>query len=126
MLNKSKLKRQRWTSKKTRLKYYLKQKNINNLPRLVVFKSNCNIFLQLLDDVNNNTLLSSSSIDKELKVAIDKSKGKIEKSKIVGVSIAEKMKKEKIDQIIFDRNGYKYHGRIKAVGDAIREAKIQI
>ena len=56
----------------------------------------------------------------------DKAKSKVEKSTIVGISIAEKMKKANIKKIIFDRNGYKYHGRIKAVGDAIRDAEIQI
>ncbi|WP_179850721.1 50S ribosomal protein L18 [Candidatus Pelagibacter communis] len=83
-------------------------------------------FLQLLDDVNNKTILSVSSVDKEIKGSIDKAKSKIEKSTIVGKSISEKMKKENIKRIIFDRNGYKYHGRIKAVGDAIRAEKIQI
>ena len=122
----SKLKKKKWESKRKRLKYHLKQKNINNIPRLVVFRSNNNIFAQLVDDANSNTILSVSSIDKELKVAIDKAKSKIEKSMIVGKTIAEKMKKANIEKIIFDRNGYKYHGRIKAVGNAIRSLEIQI
>ena len=88
--------------------------------------SNSNIFTQLIDDVNHKTIISVSSLDKELISAIKNAKNKIEKSIIVGECIAEKMKKEKIDKIIFDRNGYKYHGRIKAVGDAIRNAEIQI
>ena len=67
-----------------------------------------------------------SSIDKEIKDLILKAKNKIEKSTIVANCIAEKMKSKKIDRIIFDRNGYKYHGRIKAVGDAIRNADITI
>ena len=126
MRTKSKLKMQKWELKRKRLKYHLKQKNINNIPRLVVFRSNNNIFTQLVDDANNNTILSVSSIDKELKGAIDKAKSKIEKSMIVGKAIAEKMKKANIEKIIFDRNGYKYHGRIKAVGNAIRSSEIQI
>ena len=113
-------------SKKKRLKYYLKQKNINNVPRLIVFRSNKNIFTQLVDDENSKTILSVSSIDMKLKGAIEKAKSKIEKSKIVGNTIAEKMKKANIDKIIFDRNGYKYHGRIKAVAEAIRSLEIQI
>ena len=75
---------------------------------------------------NHKTIISVSSLDKELISAIKNAKNKIEKSIIVGECIADKMKKEKIDKIIFDRNGYKYHGRIKAVGDAIRNAEIQI
>ena len=126
MRTKSKLKMQKWELKRKRLKYHLKQKNINNLPRLIVIRSNNNIFAQLVDDVNSKTILSVSSIDKELTEAIDKSNSKIEKSTIVGKTIAEKIKKANVKKIIFDRNGYKYHGRIKAVGDAIRAAEIQI
>jgi len=126
METKSKLKMKKWDSKRKRLKYHLKQKNINNVPRLIVFRSNKNIFTQLVDDENSNTILSVSSIDMKLKGAIEKAKSKIEKSKIVGNTIAEKMKKANIDKIIFDRNGYKYHGRIKAVAEAIRSLEIQI
>ena len=126
MKDRNKLIKHKWESKKKRLKYHLKQKNINGIPRLVVFRSNNNIFIQLVDDTINKTILSVSSIDKELEGAIDKAKSKIEKSTIVGKTIAEKMKKANIEKIIFDRNGYKYHGRIKAVGDAIRSAEIQI
>ena len=126
METKSKLKMKKWDSKRKRLKYHLKQKNINNVPRLIVFRSNKNIFTQLVDDKNSNTILSVSSIDIKLKGAIEKAKSKIEKSEIVGNTIAEKMKKSNIDKIIFDRNGYKYHGRIKAVAEAIRSLEIQI
>ena len=126
MKDRNKLIKHKRELKKKRLKYHLKQKNINNVPRLVVFRSNNNIFAQLVDDENNNTILSVSSIDMKLKGAIEKAKSKIEKSKIVGNTIAEKMKKANIDKIIFDRNGYKYHGRIKAVAEAIRSLEIQI
>ena len=126
METKSKLKMKKWNSKRKRLKYHLKQKNINNVPRLIVFRSNKNIFTQLVDDENSKTILSVSSIDMKLKGAIEKAKSKIEKSKIVGNTIAEKMKKDNINKIIFDRNGYKYHGRIKAVAEAIRSLEIQI
>ena len=126
MGTKNKMKMKKWDSKRKRLKYHLKQKNINNVPRLIVFRSNKNIFTQLVDDEKSNTIFSVSSIDMELKGAIEKAKSKIEKSKIVGNSIAEKMKKANIDKIIFDRNGYKYHGRIKAVAESIRSLEIQI
>ena len=126
MKDRNKLIKHKRESKKKRLKYHLKQKNINNVPRLIVYRSNKNIFIQLVDDENSNTILSVSSIDMKLKGAIEKAKSKIEKSKIVGNTIAEKMKKANIDKIIFDRNGYKYHGRIKAVAEAIRSLEIQI
>ena len=126
MQEKNKLIKKKWQSKRKRLKYHLKQKNINNVPRLIVFRSNNNIFTQLVDDDTSKTILSASSIDKDLKEVIDKAKSKIEKSTIVGSVISEKIKKANVKKIIFDRNGYKYHGRIKAVGDAIRAAEIQI
>ena len=126
MKDRNKLIKHKWESKKKRLKYHLKQKNINNVPRLIVFRSNNNIFTQLVDDSTSKTILAVSSIDKELKEDINKAKSKIEKSTIVGSVISEKIKKVNIKKIIFDRNGYKYHGRIKAVGDAIRAAEIQI
>ena len=126
MRDRNKLINQKRESKKKRLKYHLKQKNINNVPRLIVVRSNNNIFIQLVDDAKSKTILSVSSIDKELKGVIDKVNSKIEKSTIVGKTIAEKMKKANIKKIIFDRNGYKYHGRVKAVGDAIRSSEIQI
>ena len=118
--------RQRWDSKRARLKYHLKNKNVNGLPRLVVFRSNKNIFLQLINDGKNATILSASSIDKKLQSSISKAKNKTEQSMIVGKAFAEKLKQEKVNQIIFDRNGYKYHGRIKAVVEAIRKEEIII
>ena len=121
-----KSKYQIWQKKRQRIKYRIMQKNIGNYPRLVVYRSNTNIYAQLVDDEKNITVLSASSIDKNLKKSIDKAKNKIEKSKIVGDSLAEKIKNAKIEKIIFDRNGYKYHGRVKALSEAIRSAEITI
>ena len=121
-----KSKYQIWQKKRQRIKYRIMQKNISNHPRLVVYRSNTNIYAQLVDDEKNVTILSASSIDKNLKKSIDKSANKIEKSKIVGKSLAEKIKNAKIERIIFDRNGYKYHGRVKALTEAIRSAEITI
>ena len=121
-----KSKYQIWQKKRQRIKYRIRQKNISNHPRLVVYRSNANIYAQLVDDGKNVTVLSASSIDKNLKKSIDKAENKIEKSKIVGESLAEKIKNAKIERIIFDRNGYKYHGRVKALTEAIRSAEITI
>ena len=115
-----------WQKKRKRIKYRIMQKNIGNHPRLVIFRSNTNIYAQLLDDSKETTLLSASSIDKDLKESIKKAENKITMSKIVGESLAKKIKDAKIDRIIFDRNGYKYHGRIKALTDAVRSADIRI
>ena len=121
-----KSKYQIWQKKRQRIKYRIRQKNIGNHPRLVVYRSNINIYAQLIDDKKNVTVLSASSIDKNLKKSIDMAANKIEKSKIVGKSLAEKIKNAKIERIIFDRNGYKYHGRVKVLAEAIRSAEITI
>ena len=121
-----KSKYQIWKKKRQRIKYRIRQKNNGNLPRLVVYRSNVNIYAQLIDDKKNITVLSASSIDNDLKKSIDKAANNIERSKIVGKSIAEKIKDAKIERIIFDRNGYKYHGRIKALAEAIRSSDIII
>ena len=115
-----------WQKKRQRTKYHIMQKNIGNYPRLVVFRSNANIYAQLLDDNQAITLLSASSIDKGLKQSIEKAENKIAMSKIVGESLAEKIKDAKINRIIFDRNGYKYHGRVKTLTEAVRSADIII
>ena len=124
MANKSKY--QIWQDKRKRTKYHIMQKNVANLPRLVVYRSNSNIYAQLIDDSKKITILSSSSIDNNLKKSVEKAESKIAISKIVGESLAEKIKGAKIDKIIFDRNGYKYHGRVKALAEAVRSAEITI
>ena len=126
MADNKKNKHKNWQIKRKRIKYRIMQKNRNDYPRLVVYRSNSNIYAQLIDDLKMTTLLSASSIDKDLKDPIKKAANKIEKSKIVGVAIAEKIQKAKINQIIIDRNGYKYHGRVKALTEAIRSADITI
>ena len=126
MADNKKNKHKNWQNKRKRIKYRIMQKNRNDYPRLVVYRSNTNIYAQLVDDLKMTTLLSASSIDKDLKDPINKAANKIEKSKIVGVAIAEKIKNAKIDKIIIDRNGYKYHGRVKALTEAIRSADITI
>ena len=126
MADNKKNKHKNWQNKRKRIKYRIMQKNRNDYPRLVVYRSNTNIYAQLVDDLKMTTLLSASSIDKDLKDPIEKAANKIEKSKIVGVAIAEKIQKAKINQIIIDRNGYKYHGRVKALTEAIRSADITI
>ena len=85
-------------------------------PRLNVFRSNNEIFAQIIDDTNGNTLVSSSSV--ELKI---KNGSNIEGASLVGKDIAEKTKNKKIKTVVFDRGGYLYHGRVKALAEAARE-----
>ena len=89
-----------------------------NVPRLNVFRSNNNIFAQIIDDEKAVTLVSASSIDKELKI---ENGGNIEAATKVGELIAKRAKKAKIEKVTFDRGGYLYHGRVKALADAARE-----
>ena len=87
-------------------------------PRLSVFRSNKQISVQIIDDVNGVTLASASSLDKSLNI---KNGSNIEAATLVGKSIAEKAKKANIKTVVFDRSGYLYHGRVKALADAARE-----
>ena len=93
--------------------------------RLVVSKSLKNINAQIVDDHSMKTLVSSSSLDKDLQSKIKKAKNKTEISAIIGSTIASKAIKSKIKDVVFDRNGNRYHGRIKAVADAAREAGLK-
>ena len=93
--------------------------------RLCVFRSNKNIEAQIIDDIKGITKVSASSLNKSIQSKIAKSKSKIEKSIIVGHLLAEKAKKAKIVKVVFDRNGYPYHGRVKALADAAREGGLE-
>ena len=113
------IKRKHWLKKRIRTKNSLGI--LGRYPRLVIFRSNKHIYGQLIDDNKGHTLLSCSTMDKDLSKDLKKAKSKIEQGKVVGLSLAKKIKTNKIEKIIYDRNGYKYHGRVKAVADAIRE-----
>ena len=123
-MSKTNIKRKNWLKKKLRTKKTLGV--LGNYPRLVIFKSNKHIYGQLIDDNTNLTLLSSSSNDNSIDKKDIKSKNKTEVSTEVGYSIASKLKDKKIKKIIFDRNGYRFHGRVKAIADAIKEKGINI
>ena len=87
-------------------------------PRLNVFRSNANITAQIIDDEKGVTLVSASSIDKELKI---ENGSNIEAAAKVGELLAKRAKKAKITKVTFDRGGYQYHGRVKALAEAARE-----
>lgn len=91
-------------------------------PRLSVFRSNADIYCQLIDDVNGVTLAAASSREKD--IAAQKLP-KVEKSKLVGASIARKAKEIGIEKVVFDRGGNLYHGRVKSVADGAREGGLQ-
>ncbi len=86
-------------------------------PRLCVFRSNTNIYAQIINDENGSTLVSASSLDKDLKIK----NLNVEAATKVGEALAKKAKKAGIKTVVFDRGGYMYHGKVKALAEAARE-----
>ena len=107
--------------RRQRIKYRIRKRLSGSVerPRMTVFRSNKQIYVQLIDDVSGQTLASASSKEKEI---ASKKVNKIEQAKLVGKRIAEIAKEKGIKTVVFDRNGYLYHGRVKALADAAREA----
>ena len=90
-------------------------------PRLCVYRSLRNIYAQIIDDTTGKTLVSASSLEKAVRQTLGKEKGKIGLSKAVGLAAAGRCKEKGIEKVSFDRGGYRFHGRIKALADAARE-----
>lgn len=103
--------------RKQRVRNAIRKKAADRV-RLSVFRSNQHIYAQLIDDANGVTVAQASTMDKEHEKL--KSKSNIEAAKLVGTSIAALAKKAKIVKVVFDRGGYLYHGRVKALADAAR------
>jgi len=93
-------------------------------PRLSVFRSTAEIYAQLIDDQAGKTLVSASSIDHELRVKLDGMK-KVEQARLVGKMVAERAREKGIQQVVFDRGGFRYIGRVKALADAAREGGLE-
>ncbi len=93
-------------------------------PRLAVYRSLDHIYAQIIDDRDGRTVASASSVDKETKKNL-KGGGNVASAKAVGKIIAERAKAAGVSKVVFDRGGYKYHGRVKALADAAREAGLQ-
>jgi large subunit ribosomal protein L18 len=93
-------------------------------PRLNVFRSLGQIYAQVIDDVAGHTLASASTIDRELRDQVE-GKNKTEAAKMVGALVAKRAQAVGIKQVIFDRGGYRYHGRVKALADGAREAGLE-
>ena len=105
--------------KRQKIRYSIRKKvsGTSERPRLAIFRSNREIYAQLIDDISGNTLASASSFE---------AKGtKIEQANIVGKLIADNAKKVGVDTVVFDRGGFLYHGRIKALADSARNAGLK-
>ena len=90
-------------------------------PRLAVFRSVAHIYAQVIDDAQGQTLVSASSVDKGAKTK----GGNVAAAKLIGKLVAERAKEKGIKNVVFDRGGYQYHGRVKALADAAREAGLE-
>lgn len=107
-----------FTRRKTRVRYQLRKKAAGRV-RLSVFRSGKHIYAQLIDDAQGKTLAAASTAEKDITV---KNGGTVAAAKEVGALIAKRAKEAKVDHVVFDRGGYLFHGRIKALADAAREA----
>jgi len=110
--------------RRQKIRYGIRKKVVGTAqkPRLSVFRSNAEIYVQLIDDANGTTLASASSRDKD--IAVQKV-AKSEKSKLVGAAIARKAIDLGLNDVVFDRGGNLYHGRVKAVAEAAREGGLK-
>ena len=111
--------------RRQRIKYRIRKRlsGSENRPRMTVFRSNKQIYVQLVDDVSGKTLASASSKEKEI---ASQKVNKSEQAKLVGKRIAEIAKEKGIETVVFDRNGYLYHGSVKNLADAARESGLKL
>ena len=106
--------------RRDRLRFQLRQKSVGR-PRLSVFRSGKHIYAQVIDDSAGRTVVAASTLDKDLKGALKKGSD-LEAAQAVGKLVAERALKAGVTNVVFDRGGYIYHGRVKALADAAREA----
>ncbi|RPI68131.1 MAG: 50S ribosomal protein L18 [Ignavibacteriae bacterium] len=118
-MNRIESKQHRYERRKKRVK-----KHFEGTPtrlRLTIFRSAAHIYAQIIDDAAAKTLVSASTVDREVKSQIVGQISKVDESRLVGNLLAQRAKAAKINQVAFDRNGFLYHGRVKALADAARE-----
>lgn len=94
-------------------------------PRLNVFRSSAHIYCQVIDDVNGHTLVAASDLEDAVREKVGEGATKVARAKAVGETIAERAKEAGVDAVVFDRGGFLYHGRIKAVADGARESGLK-
>jgi large subunit ribosomal protein L18 len=114
------------TAIRRRIRYRIRKKlgGTADRPRLAVFRSDKHIYVQAIDDAGGKTLAAASTLDKDLKSSVKRG-GNVDAAKAVGGAIASKLKGQGIETVVFDRGGYLYHGRVKALADAAREAGLK-
>ena len=115
--------------RRDRIKFRIRKRvrGTEERPRLTVFRSVAHMYVQVVDDMNGRTIASASTVEPALKGALATTAkgGNIEGAKAIGRTIAERLLEKGVKRVVFDRNGFLYHGRVKAVADAAREAGLE-
>jgi large subunit ribosomal protein L18 len=115
--------------RRQRIRYRLRKRTTGSTerPRLSVFRSVAHIYAQVVDDLSGKTIAAASSVEPAVKGSLDKDAkgGNIAGAKLIGKTIAERLIEKGVKRVVFDRNGFLYHGRVKAVADAAREAGLE-
>ena len=115
--------------RRERIKYRIRKRIRGNeaRPRLTVFRSIAHMYVQVVDDMSGRTIASASSTEPAVKGSLPKAAkgGNVEGAKAIGKTIAERLLEKGVKRVVFDRNGFLYHGRVKAVADAAREAGLE-
>ena len=115
--------------RRDRIKFRIRKRVLGTpeRPRLTVFRSVAHIYVQVVDDMKGTTIAAASTLEPSLKGALSKEAkgGNVAGAKAIGKAIAERLIEKGVKQVVFDRNGFLYHGRIKAVADAAREAGLE-
>ncbi len=102
----------------------VKVQGVSSRPRLCVFRSLNHVFAQVIDDLQGHTLVSASTLDPEIKND-GAGKSKADEAQLVGLTLAKRALSKGIEQVVFDRGGYKYHGRVKALAEAARQGGLK-
>jgi large subunit ribosomal protein L18 len=115
--------------RRQRIKFRLRKRTVGNTerPRLTVFRSVTHMYVQVIDDMTGRTIASASTVEPAVKGSLKKDAkgGNVAGAKVIGKTIAERLKEKGVTRVVFDRNGFLYHGRVKAVADAAREAGLE-
>jgi large subunit ribosomal protein L18 len=115
--------------RRDRIKYRIRKRvrGVGERPRLTVFRSIAHIYVQVIDDMTGRTIASASSVEPSVKGVFDTQAkgGNVAGAQAIGKTIAERLLEQGVTRVVFDRNGFLYHGRVKAVADAAREAGLE-
>jgi large subunit ribosomal protein L18 len=115
--------------RRQRIKYRIRRRLLGSeaRPRLTVFRSLAHVYVQVIDDATGTTIASAATVEPAVRGAMPKTAtgGNVEGAKAIGKTIAERLLEKGVKRVVFDRNGFLYHGRVKAVADAAREAGLE-